>query len=420
MKALFRDKAEARGLPEKNLLYLIIILVGVGFIVVNIIINLIWFKSFSDNIKRKGLEHLITLALSSVENIENFILGEIRNIKVLAQDVTFEENRRFFINRFLRENPAIREVSIVNLDGQEKERYSRFKYFSQKELRDFSFLEEFERAKAGEIFISRVDFSPEGEPYIIITLPIKMSETEKPRAVLRNVFYPRLAWEKSLEMKIEESGRISVIDDKGTLIADPDPKRVFKKTNLLDLPPVKPIILGQVFHGQEYLNEKGTKVFGVGAPIKSLKWGVVVEQDARELELASRETQKLMVLFLISGIVIILILSWLILILKRVDQVLKERYNALETRTKELEEIKNTLEIRVAARTKELEELAISLEEKVKERTKELQEKIEEMEKFQKLTVGREIVMIELKEEIKRLKEELEKQKRSDKKISLN
>jgi len=52
-----------------------------------------------------------------------------------------------------------------------------------------------------------------------------------------------------------------------------------------------------------------------------------------------------------------------------------------------------------------------NLEKKVKERTKELQEKVEELEKFHKLTVGRELKMIELKKEIKKLKEELEKSK---------
>lgn len=44
------------------------------------------------------------------------------------------------------------------------------------------------------------------------------------------------------------------------------------------------------------------------------------------------------------------------------------------------------------------------MEEKVKERTRELNEKVEELEKFQKLAVGRELKMIELKEEINKLK----------------
>jgi len=82
---------------------------------------------------------------------------------------------------------------------------------------------------------------------------------------------------------------------------------------------------------------------------------------------------------------------------------------------KEIEEARNVLEIKVAARTMELKDLAESLEGQVKQRTKELQEKMEELGKFNKLAVGRELKMIELKEEIKKLKEELEKTQRLSK-----
>ena len=56
----------------------------------------------------------------------------------------------------------------------------------------------------------------------------------------------------------------------------------------------------------------------------------------------------------------------------------------------------------------EIKALQENLEEKIKKRTKELQEKIEELERFHNLTVGRELKLIELKKENKRLKAELE------------
>ncbi len=67
------------------------------------------------------------------------------------------------------------------------------------------------------------------------------------------------------------------------------------------------------------------------------------------------------------------------------------------------------MEIKIEARIKELKELASNLEGQVKERTKELEANIKDLEKFNKIAVGREIKMVELKEEIKKLKEELEK-----------
>jgi len=56
---------------------------------------------------------------------------------------------------------------------------------------------------------------------------------------------------------------------------------------------------------------------------------------------------------------------------------------------------------------KELKKLNMELEERVKERTKELQKRVNQLERFHKLTIGRELKMIELKKRIK----ELEKQK---------
>ncbi len=51
------------------------------------------------------------------------------------------------------------------------------------------------------------------------------------------------------------------------------------------------------------------------------------------------------------------------------------------------------------------------LEAMVRERTKEFQEKVEELEKFQKLTIGRELKMVKLKKEIKELQKKLKQEK---------
>jgi len=88
---------------------------------------------------------------------------------------------------------------------------------------------------------------------------------------------------------------------------------------------------------------------------------------------------------------------------------LSVKTQALTGLTKELEGGKTSLEIKIKERTQQLKTLTESLEGKVKERTKELQLKIDELEKFQRLTISREVAMVELKKEIKKLKEELKK-----------
>lgn len=74
-----------------------------------------------------------------------------------------------------------------------------------------------------------------------------------------------------------------------------------------------------------------------------------------------------------------------------------------------LEESRTVLQIRVDAKTHQLKELIEGLEDRVKERTKELEKRFKELEKFHRLTVARELKMIELKREIEKLKTELRK-----------
>lgn len=84
---------------------------------------------------------------------------------------------------------------------------------------------------------------------------------------------------------------------------------------------------------------------------------------------------------------------------------LRKRTADLEKLKLQLEETKAVLETRVRARTRELEEIADNLDEQVKKRTEELEEKMKDLKRFQNLSVNRELKMIELKEEIKKIKD---------------
>jgi len=92
---------------------------------------------------------------------------------------------------------------------------------------------------------------------------------------------------------------------------------------------------------------------------------------------------------------------------------MQRHYVSLLEAHDEIEATMGTLEVKIDARTKELKELSEGLERQVEKRTEELRGKIQELERLNKLGVGRELRMISLKEEIKKLEKEL-KNKRSE------
>lgn len=66
----------------------------------------------------------------------------------------------------------------------------------------------------------------------------------------------------------------------------------------------------------------------------------------------------------------------------------------------------------IKQKTADLEKAKVRLEEEVAKRTKELQHKVLELERFNRFAVGRELRMVELKEEVARLKKKSEEEEK--------
>ena len=71
-----------------------------------------------------------------------------------------------------------------------------------------------------------------------------------------------------------------------------------------------------------------------------------------------------------------------------------------------MEESKDVLKIRVMARTRQLQEIIDGQETTIQARTKELKKQVQELERFRRLTIDRELKMIKLKEEMKLCRQE--------------
>ena len=93
--------------------------------------------------------------------------------------------------------------------------------------------------------------------------------------------------------------------------------------------------------------------------------------------------------------------------MKEIIESFNEMLQKIKHQNETLKETSTILKIRINAKTRALNNLSLRLKKEVEEKTKTLKEKIEELEKIQKIMIGREYRIAQLKKEIEKLKEKL-------------
>ncbi len=278
-------------------------------------------------------------------------------------------------------------------------------------------------------------------PYKVIlstAAPVK-NEEGKIIAVMAGQVNMEKIWETTDKIKVEEKGFAFIVNKEGRFVAYPEKEKILTLMS-------SPSFIKEVLSGDggvtNYADENKQKMIGGVASfleeklIDQLGWKLIIAQPESEAFALVNTFQRQVIIIFLSGIVLLLIISYLLsnkivvpikkiitatkkialgelgtqITIKTGDEVeeLAESFNKMAIDLKKsrivIEESKDVLEIRVAARTKELQELTKGLEEKVGERTKELQGQVDELERFRRLTVGRELKMLELKKELKNKK----------------
>ncbi|MCA9398304.1 MAG: CHASE domain-containing protein [Candidatus Omnitrophica bacterium] len=117
----------------------------------------------------------------------------------------------------------------------------------------------------------------------------------------------------------------------------------------------------------------------------------------------------------VGGIIVDILLFYVIyaiyFVQRRAVGIAKNMTKQFEDQAKELEHAKDGLETKVRERTSELERARDHLEKEIMRRTGELEQGMEELKKANKIMIGREKRMVELKQMINDLSEELGREK---------
>ncbi len=222
---------EKKGIFSRlKLIYIVITLLVGATILTDLAISVFWVSPFVKDLEEKFLDYELIQAKRVAYVVENFIDQTVRNSEEIAATIgTVGEKTKeteYILARFLRDNPDIRTISIIDAGGQEIKKMSILEVFAPADLKDLSGSVEFIYAATKELYISPVYFSQNAEPYLTIAAPIFLPSQEKAIGVLRVELNLRGILSLIPVMQTSSEMRISVVDDEGNLIADPDFSRV--------------------------------------------------------------------------------------------------------------------------------------------------------------------------------------------------
>lgn len=366
------------------------------------------------------------------------------------------EEEKLTLERLLGKESSFRQLVLLDTQEQELIRVSRLSKLLSEQIMEYNKKELFSKVSRKETYISPVYIDKiTSEPMMTIAVPVTDTFGDF-KEILMAEMNLKFMWDLVTEIKIGKEGLAYVVDEKGNLIAFSDISRVLRGENLAHLREVNKFVEDEEsFEEGKAEISKGIQdvyVLATYVPLGVPDWAVLVELPIREAYQTVIQGLGLSIGIIILGVILATLLGTYLSkrITKPIEQLtatsraiaggnlalraevtsrdevgqLAVSFNEMtdhlstyttelerkvEERTKELEEAKTILEIKVEARTRELKDLTERQEEIIEERTREIHERMKELEKFHRLAVGRELKMIELKEEIKKLKRKSEK-----------
>ena len=357
--------------------------------------NLLWFLPTINSLRQSISEEERLKIEKNLARMEAFFDDKKIDIEApsryLTSPLKSPENEKI-VRKILKEDYFI-NVSLADANGDEILKYSKNKFISAKDFGNVSQRIDFKAAiESGEPSWSKVRISATFEPLITVNVPVFGAAGET-IGVLSAEFSVQSLF-KGLSADSRDGGKIYVVDKDGLLINHPNSSLVLKNTNLSDRPIVKDTInkRGVIVADNDsyaYKNDDGILVLSAGGYFDDLDLVVIYEEPKSA---AFSDMRRIEIFFAIA----FLFIGSMVLVLRRANVKVERARKDLEHALAEQKKLLAVVE-------KSKSELGIA-NEGLEKQKKEIEKKVAELEKFQKLTIDRELKMIELKKENEKLR----------------
>jgi GAF domain-containing protein/HAMP domain-containing protein len=291
-------------------------------------------------------------------------------------------------------------VSLVDGDGDELAKVSRFETYS---LEDFTSLQEvapFRRALEGQVYVdAEARLMPYATfPAVLVAVPIKPRAGTERRGVLMADVSLEGMWDAVAQVEVGETGYAYIVDrDTGVLVAHSNPDRYLELRGLSldEVPIVRQVMEGEADFQHQYRGLEGTRVVGAASGLPGTNWTLIVELPTGEALADVRQMLYLLGILIVLGAVAAgslglvvprLVVQPLMTLREGVQEIGEghlDRIIRVETgdEIQELAEAFNQMAANLQLSQAELERWGHELETMVDERTQELTEVSQQMQR---------------------------------------
>jgi signal transduction histidine kinase/putative methionine-R-sulfoxide reductase with GAF domain len=290
---------------------------GLLFLGVALLANTIAGTLYTRAQIKKAAAQLQTEVASKVANqIADIIERKLERLSDLAVSLSLyefgSEEQRLLALLLLKNDRPSTTLSILNAQGLETVKVSERRVYLSRELFDQSREDYFRKALREDAYVSPVYTTDKAEPYVTMAVPIRarLGQAIGVVAVELNLAF---LWQIVGDVMFSGEGQAYLVDSQGNLIAHQDPSLVLKRTNLSKHFKVRKFLASpeekDPAPAEEGTGIMGKPVLSTYAPVRGLRWAVVltepVDNALADLAMMQRYAILLLGIGLIIGSIII-------------------------------------------------------------------------------------------------------------------
>jgi len=220
--------------------------------------------------------------------------------------------------------PIFMQVLSIDLSGKviaNSELGKNLAFYSDKNV--------IEQIQEGRNYLSELKFQNGQIPYLTMAVPLKVKGKIN-GALAANVDLRDL-WRVVDRIKLNHTGSVFLVSERGMLISHPDKKRVLKNDNLIGQPDVNAALSAKT-GSLEFKDDQGKSWISSYSPVSGLGWGVILRQEQYEPYLFFRlmKVQSWLIIILCGIIAVILSMALARLFVKPLQELILKARGAAE------------------------------------------------------------------------------------------